>query len=190
MNRAVDRGSPAETGMQVEAGNRVETGTIRRLQSIVQGLRHVLSGPVAEFQQLVEDCSDLLQQHELWQAERERMRQAEQNWQRAREQQLAEIQAETARLHAAWDELEDAQRQLLHGQKGAGAAAVQTPRSDTAPMGQVGSDALPANLLPDAWNSSGPAMPSADVPSSGPDTATFQFQQLRREVRKHSRRKS
>jgi hypothetical protein len=136
---------------------------IRRLESLL-GNHARNSSSTAELQDLLVEVEHQQRQFDV-----------------RREEQMARIQLESARLTDAWQRLENEQRELLaQRQRG----PVKTP--ETPP-------AAPAANSSSGIVQSGQAQPSAadvavDHELPCPETTAFEFQQLRREIQRHIRR--
>lgn len=173
----------------------------RRPTAIDAGVAHRLRGLAADIAAFValqnsrlEQAVDTSFNNDDRQREIDR-RQAELD---ARERELAQRQRETVesvedeceKLTAAWDELEVQRRQLLA--QGAGAPSAAAPVQPT--LSATPAAAIPATAMPrsDIDLIGDFAMPTTTQPRKqvwSNEPAAQQFQQMKREIRRHARRR-
>lgn len=123
----------------------------------------------------------------------------QESWHHERQRQLDQLRQEAAQLQEAWSQLEDAQRAAAIGSAHEPASresltAVAMARSPREPHGAADSTNSPGLSGPNAANTSNllacDTAPARLTPQPwGSESSAVQFQQLKREFRKHASRR-
>lgn len=160
----------------------------KRLKNIAGALQELVDGPFSEMMETISTCEIVLKNQRQCEVEHEQQTRMHRQWQQERESQMAALEKENSDLQQAWDAVESEKRKLEASQRFSpgnastpqppAAMADWTPENAPAPIDQLNS------LFGEAQQ---PDPPAAAAPTS--DADSFAFQQLRREMRKHSQRK-
>jgi hypothetical protein len=109
-----------------------------------------------------------------------------QRWEAEKQQEWERIQSDAARLAEAWQRVEMEQRRLL-AERNASRVSSPVDRGLPGKEGNTSAGGIPGlagSPLPCQRDS----QPTSEEPLLAPESAILQFQQLRREMQKHSQR--
>ena len=162
-------------------------GSGDRLLGLMEEVRAFLQVQLDRLEQAWTDCEVILKRERTLDERQRQLERREQELKAAHDEQTRRLDAEYTRLTEAWDRLESETRQMLATGQASPAAApsvasVETPRINGGPVPAAAVDVLqPA------------AEPPATVPGGSetwsPEQSAIQFQQLKREIGRHARRR-
>ncbi len=148
--------------------------SVRRLEAVVADVHQFLDSQLDRLEQERLECRHLLERQAAIEQTYDQLKRQQQEWKQHREEEVRRIEQETTALLQAWERLEEEQRRIrLMGQGVPSPVATQSAATPASP-----GVARPASQdLIDAVH----------FPTYEP--AAVQFQQLRREIRQHARRR-
>lgn len=161
-----------------------------RLLALMEEVRAFVQVQLDRIEQAWADCEGVVQR-ELALDERQReLDRQQQQLEAARDEQTRRLDAEYTKLMEAWDRLESEKRQLLASGPVGPAAPVQPPQGGPAGMPQMNGGPVPAvavDILQPAAET--PATVPGRSEAWSPEQSALQFQQLKREIGRHARRR-
>lgn len=161
----------------------------RRLQVVVDRVETFLAAQLDRLERVLEQCEHGAAEQETADRLRRELQEQRRQWEQERLEEMGKIKQAGAQLTEAWDRLEAEQRRLLAEREslrsapGGGHAQAAGPADGTAmPTESPGATAR-GNPPPNGpGRSEGTAQDAVS-----PEAARLQFQQLKREVRRHAR---
>ena len=204
----------AETPQQLDMNE-----CVRRLRALARKYEDFFQAQFSRLQQFVRDQEKLAAQAEAAQRMIDNSTEQRQVWEAERDLEFARISEASEKLIVAWEQLEKQQRQLLLQEPRGSAEEVNAKQptgvefagalSSTAPPSSASMDWTPAThaqpftnqpltnqpitsdpLVTQPPPSRAPiSQESETTPASGEQTNAFEYEQLRRQMRQHSKRK-
>jgi DNA repair exonuclease SbcCD ATPase subunit len=165
------------------------TGKLQRMHALCGRIEEFLLQQMDRFERVLQRCHESSAQHNSLQERIAAFESERQRWQLDREQEIQYIQQAGARLAEAWERIEAEQRRILANSH-SGTPSPSVPGTTAQAPGisnNLAPVSAPLQTVSQTYMGAeqDKALP-APTPPSGSDL--LQFQQLRREIQKHSRR--